>query len=113
MKKKYLAIFILTSLLAVSFLIYKFTLNNFFGRTDGNVQFLKELVPKPVKNFLKKTIFKNEYLLKESEFNEKLIKKIHNDNVSIYQKKLYLIETLDIQSLNNQSYQLKKFSFPS
>lgn len=102
-------IFIL--LFSILYLFY-YSNKNIIGNTEGTAQIIKNFIPQPIKNILKSTLFKDAYIKEEIKKQNKFYKKVNSDKISIYERKMSLIESLEINSKENNKYFLKKYNFP-
>ena len=107
-KKKLFYSLIVTSS-AILVFVFSFKL---IDNTSGIAQKIKYFVPQQVRDVLRETIYKNQYL--KINYNKLLdrFNMVFENDISFQKKELKLIALSEITSDKNQKFTLKKFSYP-
>ena len=107
-KKKLFYSLIVTSS-AILVFVFSFKL---IDNTSGIAQKIKYFVPQQVRDVLRETIYKNQYLKINYNKLSNRFNKVFENDISFQKKELKLIALSEITSDKNQKFTLKKFSYP-
>ncbi len=105
--------FIVFSLISLLLIVLFFNLSlNLINNTTGFSQKIKYFFPQSLRDLLRETIYKSNYLeIENAKLNQKLNKIFEND-VSFKEKKISKISHTEIKSNEGREYLLTKFSYP-
>lgn len=111
MNKRKITIISLISLLILIILLFNISLK-LINNTSGFSQKIKYFVPQSVRDLLRETVYKSNYLEVEiAKLNQKIDRVFEND-ISFKTKSISKIDSREIKSNKDRVYLLNKFSYP-